>query len=138
MKAIKIPFEKKVTKKLSAGFSLLELMISISIFSVVSFAFHGMILNNLKQMGYIEDKNTFLQLDAELKGLFSDPSACPSIFGSSPIPNLGKSKSTSLNSKDGKTKFKANDTYDRVTIKSINIKILILRLQINMDTYKLQ
>lgn len=106
------------------GFSIIELAISLVILSTVSLAFHTMTLNSLKQLHYVEDKNSAHQLDREVKRLLEQSSTCPIALGSATVPAVGASRSIVLNSAPSAVKFRAGTDFDSLTIESIQLQNL--------------
>lgn len=106
------------------GFSIIELAISLVILSTVSLAFHTMTINSLKQLHYVEDKNSAHQLDREVKRLLEQSSTCPIALGSATVPTVGASRSIVLNSTPSAVKFRAGTDFDSLTIESIQLRNL--------------
>lgn len=105
------------------GFSLVEVLVALSLLSIVGLGFGTMMSENFKQMAYVEDKNSMHQLSTEIQRILTDGTSCKSAFGSTRLPAPNGKANVSIYD-NGKVRFARtgnSSKYDKLNIGNIQV-----------------
>lgn len=111
------------------GFTLVEVLVASSVLLIAGLALGSLIVNQARQVSYLEDRMSYQNLKEEINQLLNDPVACKNSLETVKVPNvLGNvtKGALTLKSQSNQLLFDPSNpkknSYDRITISKISLK----------------
>ncbi len=107
--------------KSQSAFGLVEVLVGITIMSILGLAFSSMILNQQRQVSNLEDRLSKSSLNSVVMSILASGDFCSANLIGEKI-SLKNKKDIFIKNKSAKVLFKAGDEYDKIKIKKVNLE----------------